>query len=49
LNKQIIEVSIEAHRPENAAIVSEAELKVISIFLTEFLVEMLQHLDQDKE
>ena len=49
MNKQIIEVSIEAHRPENAAIVSEVELNVISLFLTELLVEMLRHLDQDEE
>jgi hypothetical protein len=49
LKKQIIELSIEAYRPEYANIVSEAELQVIGLFLTEFLIEMLAHLDQDKE
>jgi hypothetical protein len=49
LKTQVIELSIEAHRPEHAKIVSEAELQVIGVFLTEFLIEMLAHLDQDKE
>jgi len=49
LKKQIIEISIEAHRPENAHVVSEAEIDLIHHFLTEIFVEMLRYLDTNKE
>jgi hypothetical protein len=49
LKKQIIELSIKARLPEQVEIVTESELQVIGLFLTEMLVEMLQHLDQIEE
>lgn len=45
---QILEVRITAQRPYDAKLVSEQELDLIGVFLSEMLVEMLQHLDQEE-
>lgn len=48
MKQQVIEITIEAHQPIDAKKVSEQEVQLISIFLNELLIEMLEHLE-DKE
>lgn len=45
---QIIELTITTQCPPDAKLVSEQELNLIGVFLSEMLVEMLQHLDQEE-
>ncbi len=45
---QLFEITITAQRPYDAKLVSEQELDLIGVFLSEMLVEMLQHLDQEE-
>ena len=45
---KIIEISITAQRPYDAKLVSEQELDLIGVFLSEMLVDMLQHFDQEE-
>lgn len=49
MSKQIIELLIVAYQPINEQKVNETELQHISVFFTEILAEMLQHIEQDKE
>jgi hypothetical protein len=49
LSKEIIELLIVAYQPINDKKINEAELQHISVFFTEILAEMLQHIEQDKE
>ena len=49
MSKEIIELLIVAYQPINNKKVNEIELQHISIFFTEILAEMLQHIEQDKE
>jgi len=49
LSKEIIELLIVAYQPINDQKVNDLELQHISVFFTEILAEMLQHIEQDKE
>jgi len=49
LSKQTIELLIVAYQPINDSQINEKELQHISVFFTEILAEMLQHMEQDKE
>ena len=49
MSKQIIELLIVAYQPINNKQINAAELQHISVFFTEILTEMLQHIEQDKE
>jgi hypothetical protein len=46
--KQIIELTITTQRPADAKAVPEQELELIGVFLSELLVEMLQHFDEEE-
>ena len=49
MSKENIELLIIVYQPIDDTKVNEAELKHISVFFTEILVEMLQQIEQDKE
>ena len=49
MSKEIIELLIVAYQPINDQKINEKELQHISLFFTEILTEMLQHIDEDKE
>ena len=49
MSKEIIELLIVAYQPINDKKINEAELQHISVFFTEILTEMLQHMELDKE
>ena len=49
MSKEIIELLIVAYQPINDKEINTAELQHISVFFTEILTEMLQHIEEDKE
>ena len=49
MSKEIIELLIVAYQPINNQQINAVELQLISVFFTEILAEMLQHIEQVKE
>ena len=49
MSKEIIELLIVAYQPINDKKINSVELQHISVFFTEILAEMLQHIEQEKE
>ena len=49
MSQEIIELLIVADQPINNQQINTAELQLISVFFTEILTEMLQHIEEDKE
>ena len=49
MSQEIIELLIVADQPINNQQINAVELQLSSVFFTEILAEMLQHLEQDKE
>ena len=49
MSQEIIELLIVADQPINDKQINAVELQLISVFFTEILAEMLQHIEQDKE
>lgn len=45
---QIIELTITTKRPADAKVIPEQELELIGVFLSELLVEMLQHFNEEE-